>query len=211
MPRLEAIKRLGFYPLPERITDLIIQVVRVDKALLGPWTRILDPCAGEGVALSRLAHAWGAEPFAVELSVARAAECAKLVPMMLCGSYRQLQEPDAFASVLYINPPYSDDVSGGRQECQFIRHSTRWLAPGGLLIAVIPELVVSLRAFESVMDAFRLVIPYRFPQPEYLDYNQLVVFAVKKRDGDYSGGYTHYDSEPIAELGRETYPPARGD
>lgn len=205
MPRLAATEKMGFFSLPDRITDLIVRVVKLAPA--SGHRTLLDVCAGEGVALARLARAWCAEPFAVELSEARAAECAKRVPRTLCGSYQQLQAPDGFASIAFINPPYTNDgAHGGRQECQFIEHSTHWLAIGGLLVAVIPEHILGLDAFESSMGPYRLVVPYRFPDPEYYDFSQVVVFAVKKRDGEYSGGYTHYISDPIAILGCETYP-----
>lgn len=210
MARVESLIKCSFYPLPDHIADLIIQVVRVGPAPVPGHRVAFDPCAGEGIALSRLAHAWSAEPFAVELSEARAAECAKHVPRTLCGSYQQLQAPDGFASVLYCNPPYANDTAnGGRQECQFIRHSTRWLADGGLLVAVVPEHILGLDAFEKAMEQYRVVLPYRFPEPEFSDFSQCVVLAIKKRDGEYGGGFTHYDSDPIAVLGCETYPPPR--
>lgn len=205
--RLIATAKAGFYPLPDRITDLIIKSVRV-----APGTAtMLDACAGEGVALDRLAHAWGCEPFAIELSETRAADCAKRVPRTLCGSYQQLQAPDGFASILFANPPYSEDVTqGGRQELTWLEHCSRWLAPGGLLVYVVPEHIISRPQFESLMADYKYPAVYRFPEPEYSDYEQVVVFAIKRTEDDDSwvGRYRHYPSDPVLTLGDEQYPPS---
>ena len=104
---------------------------------------ILDPAAGEGLALLQLARELRAIPFAIELSEDRAArvrealtEDQSLAPadFLRCAiSYRSF-------SLAWVNPPYDYATGGeGRMESQFIERAVHLLADDGVLALVCPQ------------------------------------------------------------------------
>ena len=71
MTRLANIEKAGYFPLPAAVTDRILTHITAPNN-----GRILDPCAGKGVALVTLAERLNLEPFGVELHEERAQEAA---------------------------------------------------------------------------------------------------------------------------------------
>jgi type I restriction-modification system DNA methylase subunit len=61
--RLAAQMKMGYYPTPPIVTELIASML-VD-ALRGP-IRIIDSCAGEGTAIKLLGERLNAETFGIE-------------------------------------------------------------------------------------------------------------------------------------------------
>ncbi|MFW8159790.1 DUF6094 domain-containing protein, partial [Klebsiella pneumoniae] len=138
--RLAAKAKAGFYPTPPRVVDLILRYLDG-----GPLSHILDPCAGEGEALSMACAALGARGFGVELSRERAKRAA--------ARGVRVHRGDAFHfggegfSLLWLNPPY-DHGEGERLEVAFLRHWTEALLPGGVLVYIIPETSLRMRLRE---------------------------------------------------------------
>jgi tRNA1(Val) A37 N6-methylase TrmN6 len=67
MTRLANVENAGFFPIPPAVTDLILTHIAAPHG-----GRVLDPAAGEGVALATLAAGLGLDPFGVELHEERA-------------------------------------------------------------------------------------------------------------------------------------------
>jgi superfamily II DNA or RNA helicase len=215
MARLEAVANALFYPTPERVVDMIASEVSVTLPAGAP-PRLLDVCAGNGVA-ARLARAWGLESYGVEIHAGRAATCAEVMTKALHGSYHQLSAPSGSFSVLFLNPPYDlgDTESGERgirQEIQFLRDCSRFLAPGGLLVFIPPEHIVTDRhwSFKNWIGAeFTDVVVRKFPDPEFDAFKQVVVFGRKRpphSPGMYSYSYGSFPSAPYAVLGSPDAP-----
>lgn len=204
MARLEAIAKGLFYPTPDRVVDMIADAVEFTTE---PSGRLLDTCAGEGVA-ARLARRWGLESYGVELHAGRAAICSRVMTRALHGSYHQLATTTGAFSVLFLNPPY-DDGENGRQEVEFLRAAKQYLVPGGLLVFIPPTRILgSSWLNDTLRNEFTSVEVFEFPEPEFQAFKQVVVFA-KKRAADahsYSWSYGHgIPSGPYGVLGESKY------
>ena len=181
MSRLANKMKAGYFPTPHRVAQYIA------GHLIAPGSgafRWLDPCAGEGAALDFLARVHGGETFGIELDAERAEVAARFLDHTLQGDYAAQQLPkgnNAGISVLFLNPPYDDDdTTGGRLELAFLRDTQDWLMPGGILIYLIPQYRISNYVAKRLAINFRDVRIYRFPDPEYDDFRQVVIFAIKR-------------------------------
>ncbi|HKM24898.1 MAG TPA: DUF6094 domain-containing protein, partial [Corynebacterium sp.] len=186
------LEKAGFYASPPSVTALIISYIDVPHG-----GRILDPCAGEGVALVTLADALGLEPFGVELHEGRAQAARQAVEELL-EKHSRMQPPgavhvlqDSYQSLitsrdgfnlLYLNPPYDSDDEDGRLEYQWLWRCRPWLQTGGLLVWVVPQHLLKFRkAARYVLSHFDDVHVYRFPDEEYERFRQIVLFGVRRR------------------------------
>ena len=96
--RLAALAKGGFYPTPERVVDLIADLIRIPNGYYHRNTetvRILDPCCGAGEALYRLAenldrpNSMNIETYGVELHRDRAEEAEKVLHRTLASDLFQ--------------------------------------------------------------------------------------------------------------------------
>ena len=88
MARLASAEKAGFYPLPDTITDRILTHLAAPHG-----GRILDPCAGEGLALSRIAEALALEPYGAELHRERAEAAAETIAALQDREALPLRDP----------------------------------------------------------------------------------------------------------------------
>jgi hypothetical protein len=144
--------------------------------------RLLDPCAGRGEAVATIARALGAESYGIELNEERALACRERLDHVLATSAFSVRLANGAFSALLLNPPYDYDEDKRRLEHAFLVTMTRALCPGGVLVFLVPQrrLPVSARYLASHYTRFVL---YRFPDPEYAAYQQVVLFAVRKAQG----------------------------
>ncbi len=180
MARLEATARAGYWPTPPAVTASIarhlVPVASAGKRVL----RLLDPCAGEGTAAATLAVALGAETYGIELNTERAEIARARLDHVLATSAFSVRLANGAFSALFLNPPYSHDDEQRRLEHAFLTSLTRALCPGGVLVFLIPQsrLAISARYLASHYNGFRV---YRFPDPEFAAFQQIVLFATRKR------------------------------
>ncbi len=181
MTRLASIAKAGFYPTPDRVTDWIAHAARVLPSTNGG--KLLDPCCGEGVAAHTVATAWNLESYGIEIDAQRAKLAASLLHRVLRMDYQFVRTPLHAFQALYLNPPYSS-VAGEakRVEYQFLRDATRWLQVGGLLVYLVPQYRVDARMASFLTAAYEQVVAYRFPDPEYATFKQVVIFGVAKAE-----------------------------
>jgi 16S rRNA G966 N2-methylase RsmD len=196
MARLEAIARALYYPTPDRVVGIIGDTVQIADSA---GAALLDPCAGEGRAAAELARRWGLVGHGIELHRERADAAARVLAWAKHGSYHQLTavtvngeplSPDVYSpdpaarpfGVLFLNPPYDEgtDETGAsmRQEVEFLRATTQYLAPGGLLAFIPPRKVLRIEAFREFMRRhYTDIRAYAFPAPEVDAFDQVVVLA----------------------------------
>ncbi len=206
MARLEALAKALYYPTPDRVVAMIAGKIRLEDS---EGASLLDPCAGEGRAASELARSWGVAAHGVELHRERAEIAAGSLAWAQCGSYHQLTaidakgaelKPDEYVSraearpfgILFLNPPYDDgtDETGAtmRQEIEFLRATTRFLAPRGLLVFIPPRKILRAEEFiEFMRRNYCEISAYEFPAPEIDAFDQVVVFA-RRNHGGYAWG-----------------------
>ncbi len=185
--RLAAQAKGGFYPTPPRVVDLVAETISVSRARRndGSVLRALDPCCGAGEALEQLAERLrertGAtiETYGVELHGDRAQEAAGRLDHTLPVDLFQTSIANRAFGVLYLNPPYDYDDETKRMEHRFLVHCTRYLAPDGLLVFVVPRrrLAVSARFLSS---NYRWVKCWAFPDPERQAFDQVVLIGYRK-------------------------------
>lgn len=172
--RIAGQARLGFYPTPDRVMQLL-------RAWIQPhpdgWT-LLDPCCGEGAARRLDAPL----TYGIELEANRAQLTREQggFAEVLTGDIESARVPIKSLSALYLNPPYDDGLDG-RVELDFLRRATPWLQPQGLLLFVVPGKQVKGVMAQYLAQRYDFMGCWRFPDPEYDAYGQVVVVA-RKRD-----------------------------
>jgi hypothetical protein len=67
MTRPASTAKAGFFPTPERVTEMITRFV-IPSPQKG---RLLDPCCGEGIAPQCVAQAWNLEAYGFEIDANR--------------------------------------------------------------------------------------------------------------------------------------------
>src|SRR5258707_9574158 len=138
--RIEAKSKMVFYPPPKISRQRIIPGLSLrGKGLRG----YLAPCAGKGEALAAIATAHApAETFGIELSDLRAAEAKQALNNVINTGYEYAVLTDETFSLVLLNPPYDGETetgAGTRLEETFLINTTSRIAPGGILIYIIPQ------------------------------------------------------------------------
>lgn len=164
-PKRSLARNMGWFPTPPDVVRRLLH--RSDVAYCGPRDgsrkiRILEPSAGEGaIALAALADAGGsakAEVTCVELEAGRAATLRAAGFVQEAG-HRTIQadfldcDPDrlgVFDAVL-MNPPFDLE-----RDIDHVVHATRFLAPGGRLVAIMSA-GVEFRTSRKA-EAFRALV-----------------------------------------------------
>lgn len=185
MTRLASIAKAGFYPTPERVVEWIGNLLLPSNQVLpsGERGRLLDPCSGEGIAAQHLANLWNLEAYGIEIDAERARASAERLHKVLNLDYAAARIPTHAFQVLYLNPPYSPDESEAkRAEYRFLRDTGKWLQPRGILIYIIPQYRLDARMARHLATYYRELTAYRFPDPEYADFSQMVVFGIARQE-----------------------------
>lgn len=181
MTRLASTAKAGFYPTPDRVTELVTRFV-VPAPSDSARGRLLDPCCGEGIAAQTVARAWGLEAYGIEIDATRAFAASSRLQRVQHLDYAQVRAPHHAFQVLYLNPPYDYDAGEGKRlEYTFLRDTAKWLQPGGLLVYLVPQYRVDERMAGFLATAYHTLRAYRFPDPEYGAFKQVVVFGRAKR------------------------------
>ena len=188
--RLAAQAKGGYYPTPDRVVDLIADLVHTPTGYYHrerETVRILDPCCGAGDALHRLAkkldrpNAMPIETYGVELHRDRAEEAQKRLRRTLASDLFATSIANGAFGLLLLNPPYDYDSEDKRTEHAFLTHTTRYLAESGLLVFIVPRrrLAVSARYLSTHYGRMRC---WAFPGPEREVFDQVVLMGYRKAD-----------------------------
>ena len=129
--------RLGYYP-----TDPA-HVAYIRRALVfpeGKTVNLLDPCCGEGNALSQLGAGENAATYGAELDDSRAEAAQEQLDHVAMGSYYFSRISRSAFHLLFLNPPYLQLYGGARSEKRFLGEGYDHLMLGGVLACIIPLL-----------------------------------------------------------------------
>jgi len=170
--------KLGYYPLPEsegrRLRTLL--------EFAPEGASVLDPCVGSGAALHQITTDAVAWRFGVELDTERARLASEAGISTIHGNIFGANAPSESFSLLYLNPPYDSEIGSydnKRMEYLFLKHTHKWLVPGGVLIFVIQH-----AQFESCIpilsSQFKSFQVLRLSDPEAERFDQIVLLAVRK-------------------------------
>jgi 16S rRNA G966 N2-methylase RsmD len=218
--RLVAQTKLGFYPAAPEAVGRIARHLRLSDTK-PESVQVLDPCAGEGLAIKQIADALGipaARTYAVELDAGRAAKVRENL-----GPDAKVLGPASFMGtritgysfgLVYCNPPFDDELGGGgRVEQTFAEKSTRLLKEGGTLALVMPITAIQGNwRFIAFLDSqYEDAALFRFPD-EVRKFREVVFLGKKRRQEKAStyDGYLNnllrysYRGEPDLEIVGET-------
>jgi hypothetical protein len=176
---------MGFYPTPPAIAEAIARSL----ARSGPGLiRAIDPSCGEGTAMCVATAALGdpVERYGIELNRQRAHAAEVALTRALRADIRSTRVANAAFGLVFLNPPYDFDVradldeAAQRLELYFLQASLRYLAPGGVLVYLIPERRLSSKVANVLAYQCEQIQVFRFPGEEYARFQQIVLFAVRK-------------------------------
>ncbi len=182
----------GYFPTDEPTLERALSALAPAN---GPMS-ILDPCAGEGVAIAEAAHALGrrqARAFAVEYDAERAHHARGLVDHCIHGDLMDTIISRQSFGLLWLNPPYGDlskDANGNigyqgqgraRLEKLFYQRALPLLQYGGVLIFIVPFYVLDAELVGWLTRHFADLRIYRAVETQF---RQIVVFGRRVRQRD---------------------------
>lgn len=197
MARLESLAKGGYYPTPTSVIDQIKTVLDTETGSYAREKgacRILDPCCGTGLALMLLGEHLGrenhpqVETFGVELNAERAQSARDILDDVLTADVFNCSIANEVFSVLFLNPPYDDEVVGAsdkskRTELAFLQRTTRYLHPGlGVLVYIIPKRILRNGEIASYLSANYVGVEcWDFPPEERDAFGQVVIMAQRRQ------------------------------
>jgi len=179
----------GYFPTDEPTLERALSALLPAPGRLS----ILDPCAGEGVAIAEAAHALGREhvvAYAVEYDAERARHARQLVDHCLKSDLMDTLISRLSFGLLWLNPPYGDlakDVNGNigyqghgraRLEKLFYQRSLPLLQYGGVLVFIVPAYVLDAELVGWLTRHFADLRVYRAVQTQF---KQVVIFGRRVR------------------------------
>lgn len=173
--------KMGYYPTDPDNISLILKGVQFPN---GVTTNLLDPCCGCGKALRQIAQGNNCFTYGVELDEARADEAQTRLHRVGFGSFfYSLVSMNSF-HLLFLNPPYlsvlNESGNKSRHEKRFLIESLGCLAPGGLLVYVIPYYRLTPDICRVLVDNFENLGLWRFTDGEFKKFKQIAVMGVSK-------------------------------
>lgn len=184
MARLESRVKMLYYPTPLTVVERIRTFIEFPEHEVS----ILDPCAGEGLALEKLCEDTKAITYGVELDQHRAKKAKERLNYVLHCGIEETKISNNIFSCLFLNPPYDfktqteDEInSSERKEKIFLKDTAKYLQPEGLLIYIIPQHQLIKGIAKVLSYRFERFLIYRFPDGEYEKFKQIVLFGVRKK------------------------------
>ena len=178
----------GYFPTDEPTLERALAALVPAESSNGPLC-IIDPCAGEGVAIAEAAHALGREQvqaFAVEYEAERARHARQLVDRCIHGDLMDTLISRQSFGLLWLNPPYGDSVQGhqrqrrlpgpgrARLEKLFYQKALPLLQYGGVLIYIVPHYVLDAELVGWLTRHFADLRIYRAVEAQF---KQVVILA----------------------------------
>ena len=183
----------GYYPTDEATLERTL-------ALLEPSNNghmhIIDPCAGEGVALAEAAHHLGrdhVQAYAVEYNTERAMHAKSLVDHCLRSDLMDTMISRQSFGLLWLNPPYGDlpaDFNGlstyqgtGRKRLEklFYQRSLPYLQYDGILVFIVPYTVLDAELCTWLSNHFTALTVFEAVDKQF---KQVVIFGKRTRSKD---------------------------
>jgi tRNA1(Val) A37 N6-methylase TrmN6 len=182
----------GYFPTDELTLERTLQAILPAPA---GRMRVLDPCAGEGVAIAECAHALGrgrVESCVVEYDYERAEHARILTDRALRSDLMDTIITRQSFGLLWLNPPYGDlpstvnnDAYQGtgrkRLEKLFYQRSFPLLQYGGVLVFIIPNYTLDAELSGWISNHFSDVRVYVAPEKQF---KQVVILGIRTRRND---------------------------
>lgn len=150
MARLASETQMAFYPTNEKSLEKIFKNIKKDKNI-----SIIDPCCGNGDAVKFIADILGgATTYGIELDEIRAKNASlKIKHLLNADALLGVRKSLAFASLLFLNPPYGIDSNNERLEIKFVKSYANVIVKGGFLLLVINNSSATLEMAKALKNA----------------------------------------------------------
>lgn len=182
--RPEARIKMGYYPTPLSCADRIKSFLNFPPENVN----VLDPCCGEGVALTNVVDGANASTYGIELDEYRAKQAKDSLDHVLHCGYEDARISNYAFSYLFLNPPYdwlsgssSTELSAERTEKAFLKGTVKYLMPQGVLVYIVPQKRVTDDVAKVLSYRFEDLNTYRFQDDEYERFRQIILFGRKKQ------------------------------
>lgn len=193
--RLAATIKLGYYPTPDTLINyLAARLTTTTDQLI----TCMDPCAGTGRALAlATANINNRHLYTIEPERERFLDKTDILDLPITQLNSSLEDTTiahSSTSLLYLNPPYDQHYDNEldtdqpakttktiRKEIYFLRRCLPYLAPGGLLIFIVPEHILTPNLAEYLSTRLNNIEAFRFPEPEYSQFKQIIITGNKKQ------------------------------
>jgi len=182
--------RNGYYPTDEATLERVLNALETPH---DQRVRILDPCAGEGMAILETAHRLGRErtdAYGIEYDLERARHMQRVVDVGIQSDLMDTVISPRSFGLLFFNPPYGDLISEtggnkgyagkGRQRLEklFYQRSVHLLQYGGVMVMIVPGYVFDDELSGWVAQHFDRVSVHRAAVDTF---QQVIVFGVRTR------------------------------
>ncbi|KVT58077.1 DUF6094 domain-containing protein [Burkholderia ubonensis] len=182
----------GYFPTDEGTLERVLSALAPSA---GPMC-ILDPCAGEGIAIAEAAHVLGrngVRVYAVEYDAERAIHARQLVDCCLHGDLMDTIISRQAFGLLWLNPPYGDlsrDANGNlgyqgqgraRLEKLFYQRTLPLLQYDGVLVFIVPHTILDAELVGWLTRHFADLRIYRAVDTQF---KQVVIFGRRVRQRD---------------------------
>ena len=192
-PRLaQNFARNGYFPTDEVTLERTLSALQIPES---GRIRMIDPCAGEGVAIAECAHWLGrdrVDAYAVEYDHERAEHCRSLVDRTLRSDYLDTLISRQSFGLLFLNPPYGDlpaehgeelytGTGRKRLEKLFYQKTYTLLQYGGVMVLIVPNYVLDEEFSTWISNHFSHVQCFYAPEERF---KQVVIFGIRTRRND---------------------------
>ena len=178
----------GYFPTDARTTAGVLNALAAAKQ---GEMRLLDPCAGEGVALAECKQYLGnarVRAYGVEYDAGRAWHAKDILDQVIHGDVQDCVLGRRQFGLLWLNPPYGDlvtdkaatgDKGVGRQRLEklFYRLTVGSLQTGGVLVLIVPHYTLDREMAAWITRHFDRVRIFRVPESRF---QQVVVLGVRR-------------------------------
>lgn len=181
--------KLGYYPTNEALAERLGKIFRLQE---GTRAVCLEPSCGEAIALEKFLSAIeggaGIDAYVVELDHTRAERAKKKPFVAACVEddfVNGIIASNATFTLCFANPPYGESavIKGERQETEFLRSITRYMAAGGYLVWIIPDACMRNTMHTKIwQQSWDLVKCYKFDEDEYAKYHQYAMILKKRKE-----------------------------
>lgn len=183
----------GYYPTDEATLERTLALLELSN---NGHMHIIDPCAGEGVALAEAAHHLGrdhVQAYAVEYNTERAMHAKSLVDHCLRSDLMDTMISRQSFGLLWLNPPYGDlpaDFNGlstyqgtGRKRLEklFYQRSLPYLQYDGILVFIVPYTVLDAELCTWLSNHFTALAVFEAVDKQF---KQVVIFGKRTRSKD---------------------------
>ena len=195
----------GYFPTDEKTTEGILSrlgfEIKKNKNKQG-LIRILDPCCGEGAALSECSEYMKTyltnhqtnhnntkiETVGIEIDEDRAYHAKSMTNLdtIVHGNLNECYIAQRQFGLLFLNPPYGDILAdkanlsdhSGRQryETMFYENTNKLLQFGGVLVFIVPNTCLDKRLSKMIASHFDKVSIYKAPKQRF---KQVVIFGIR--------------------------------